>query len=149
MRERGALPKEEGDAVREGRRRNLALRMKKKGERRGKGKSRKKRTKRRVLKEDVTVCFRWRPLKSSVKGETWRVAVVFLGVDLFDKSVFKHDTRVEVNVVLDVTDVLGSPSSLVTEFCDGFSCCSDWEFVLFFLQKACTLLHNHAGRDEV
>ena len=82
----------------------------------------------------------------SQKGETWRVAVVFLGVDLFDKSDFEHDTRVEVNVVLDVTDVLVSPSSLFTEFCEGFSC---WEFVLFFLQKACTLLHNHAGRDEV
>ena len=105
-----------------------------------------------MLKEDVTVLFRWRPLKSSVKGETWRVAVVFLGVDLFepeDLSDFEHDTRVEVNVVLDVTDVLVSPSSLVTEFCDGFACCSDWEFVLFFLQKACTLLYNHAGRDEV
>ena len=68
MRERGALPKEEGDAVREckamheenflsswlkGRgerkkngRRKLVLRMKKKGEQRGKEKSRKKRTKR-------------------------------------------------------------------------------------------------------
>ena len=34
-----------------------------------------------------------------------------------------------VRVVLDVTDVPVSPSSVVTEFCDGFSCCSDWEFV--------------------
>ena len=32
-------------------------------------------------------------------------------------------------MVPDVTDVLVSPSSVVTEFCDGFSCFSDWEFV--------------------
>ena len=37
--------------------------------------------------------------------------------DLFD---FEPDTRVEVQVVLDVTDVLVSRSSVVTEFCDGF-----------------------------
>ena len=28
-------------------------------------------------------------------------------------------------LVPDVTDVPVSPSSVVTEFCDGFSCCSD------------------------
>ena len=38
-------------------------------------------------------------------------------------------TRVDVCVVLDVTNVLVSPSSVVTEFCDGFSCCHDWELV--------------------
>ena len=38
------------------------------------------------------------------------------------------DTRVEVHVVLDVTHVLVSPSFVVTEFCEGFSCCSDWEY---------------------
>ena len=32
-------------------------------------------------------------------------------------------------VVPDVTDMPVSPSSVVTEFCDGFSCCSEWEFV--------------------
>ena len=32
-------------------------------------------------------------------------------------------------VVLDVTDVLVSPSSVVTEFCDGSSLCADREFV--------------------
>ena len=85
-----------------------------------------------MLKEDVTVLFRWRPLKSSVKAETWRVAVVFLGVDLFEKSDFEHDTRVEVYVVLAVTDVLVS-SSLVTEFCEGFSC---WEFAFFLSPKS-------------
>ena len=37
--------------------------------------------------------------------------------DLFD---FEPDNEVEVLVVRDVTDV---------QFCDGFSCCSDWEFM--------------------
>ena len=31
--------------------------------------------------------------------------------------------------MLDVTDVPVSPSSVVTELCDSFSCGSDWEFV--------------------
>ena len=31
--------------------------------------------------------------------------------------------------VPDVTDVLVSSSSMVTELCDGFSCGSDWDFV--------------------
>ena len=45
-----------------------------------------------------------------------------------------------VRVVPDVTDVLVSPSSVVTELCDVSPCCSDRDFcgtaVLFFLQKA-------------
>ena len=74
-----------------------------------------------MLKEDVTVLFLWRPLKSSVKEEIWRV--------VFDREL---DTRVEVPVapvVPDVTDVPVLPSSVVTEFCGGFSDCSDREFV--------------------
>ena len=39
------------------------------------------------------------------------------------------DLRARVRMVLDVTDVLVSPSSVVTELCDVSSCCSDWEFV--------------------
>ena len=35
----------------------------------------------------------------------------------------------ELPLVPDVTDVPVSPSSVVAEFCDGFSCCSDWDFV--------------------
>ena len=53
----------------------------------------------------------------------------------------------------DVTDVLVSLSSVVTEFCEVSSCCSDWEDValqsLFFLQEASSLLYKYAGRDEV
>ena len=45
-----------------------------------------------------------------------------------------------------------SPSSVVTEFCDGFSCCSDWEFVepqsFPFFRKACSP-HSCAGRGGV
>ena len=59
----------------------------------------------------------------SCGGFSWR--------DLLEKpedwSDFEPDTRVDV--VLGVTDVPVSPSSVVTEFCDGFSCCSDLEYV--------------------
>ena len=98
-------------------------------ERRGE-KRRKKRTRRRVSKEDVSVPFLW---ISSVMEEIWRVVVVCLGEDLLEKPEHSSDcepgTRVDVYVVPDVTDVLVSPSSVVTECCDGFSFCSDWEFV--------------------
>ena len=39
------------------------------------------------------------------------------------------ETRVDVSVVPDVTGVLVSSSSVVTEFCDGLSFRSGWEFV--------------------
>ena len=58
----------------------------------------------------------------------------------------------EVLEVLDVTDVLVSPSSVVTEFCDGFSCCSDWDFVepqSFSFSTACSFLYSYVGRDLV
>ena len=40
----------------------------------------------------------------------------------------------------DLTDVRVSHSSVFTEFCDGFSCCSHWEFVepqSFSFSKKC------------
>ena len=43
-----------------------------------------------------------------------------------DLSDYELDSRAQVHVVPDVTDVLVSPTCVVTEFCDGFSCCSDW-----------------------
>ena len=97
---------------------------------RGEEKRRKKRTKRRVLKDDVSVLFLWRRLISSVKVETWRAVVVFLGGTFWRsrKTGLVLSLRL-VLVVLDVTDVPVSPSSVVTEFCDGFSCCSDREYV--------------------
>ena len=56
-----------------------------------------------------------------------------------DLSDCEPETRVDVSVVLGVTDVPVSLSSVVTEFCDGFSFCSDWESVepqsLSFAQK--------------
>ena len=54
----------------------------KKEEERGEKRKReeeKKRTRRGRSKEDVRVLFRWRPLKFLVKGEIWRVVVIFLG----------------------------------------------------------------------
>ena len=58
-----------------------------------------------------------------------------------------------VRVVLDVPDVPVSVSFVDNEFCDGFWCCSDWEFggtpVLFFLPRWCSLLYRYAVRDEV
>ena len=58
-----------------------------------------------------------------------------------------------VRAVPGVTDVLVSPSSVVTELCDGSPCDSDREFVepqsFFFLKKACTSWYRYAGRDEV
>ena len=39
------------------------------------------------------------------------------------------DSRACVRMVPDVTDVLVSPSSVVTELCDISSCGSDWDYV--------------------
>ena len=47
-----------------------------------------------------------------------------------DLSDCEPDSCAHVRVVPDVTDVLVSPSSVVTEFCEVFSCCSDWEDVV-------------------
>ena len=46
-----------------------------------------------------------------------------------DLSDCEPETRVDVSAMPGVTCVLVSLSSVVTEFCDGFSFCSDWEFV--------------------
>ena len=55
-----------------------------------------------------------------------------------------------VLVVLGVIDVPVFPSSVVTEFCDGFSCCSDWEFVepqsSFFTKSVLTLVQLRRKR---
>ena len=63
-----------------------------------------------------------------------------------DKSEDLSDRESEAWVCLwcltDVTDVPDSPSSVVTEFCDGFSCCLDWEFVepqSFSSSHSCTV----------
>ena len=65
--------------------------------------------------------------------------MVFLGRDLLEKpedlSDCEPETRVDVPAVPDVIDVIVSPSSVVTEFRDGFSCCSDWEQQSFSFSK--------------
>ena len=78
--------------------------------------------------------FLWRRLTFFlVKKETWRVVVLFLGENLLDRpedlSDGESEVWVDVPVVPDVTDVPLSPSSVVAEFRDGFSCCSDRDFV--------------------
>ena len=45
---------------------------------------------------------------------------------LEDLSDCEPDTRAHVRVVPDVTDVPVSSSSVITEFCEVLSCCSDW-----------------------
>ena len=66
--------------------------------------------------------------------------------DLLDKpedlSGRESEAWVPVPVMPDVTDVPDSPSSVVTEFCGGFSCCLDWEFVepqSFSFSQSCTV----------
>ena len=101
LRERGALPKEEGDVIRkfkamheenflsrwfredgrekQGRILKWTRRTEKNGAKRGKGNERKKRTKRRLLKEDVTVLL---PLNFCVKEELWKVKGDLAWIDL-------------------------------------------------------------------
>ena len=61
-----------------------------------------------------------------------------------DLSDCEPDSCAHVGVVPDVTDVLDSLSSVVTEVCDVSPCGSDWEFVelrsFSFSQKACTFV---------
>ena len=95
-------------------------------------KGRKERTKRELLKENVSGLFLWRPLKNFIKGGDLESCGGLSRRDLLDEleDVFDRESEVWVDalVALGVTDVPGSPSSVVTEFCDGFSC-SDWELV--------------------
>ena len=104
---------------------------KKRWAKRGGEKRRKKRTRRGRLKDDVSVPFLWRPLISSVKGDLESSGGLYWR-DLLEKpedlSDCETEARVDVSVVPDEADVLVSLSS-VTEFCDGFSFCSGWEFV--------------------
>ena len=77
------------------------------------------------------------------QGEDLESCVDLSWCDLMEKfedlSEFQPDTCALVRVVLDVTDLLVFPSSVVTEFCEVFSCCSDCEEVVphsLFLTRA-------------
>ena len=86
-----------------------------------------------VLKEDVSVPFLcWLLIFFSQRGDLQSCGGLSWEDHLEtpeDLSDCEPETRLNVTVVLDVTDVPVSPSSVVTEFCDGFSFCSDWELV--------------------
>ena len=59
-----------------------------------------------------------------------------------DLSGRESEAWVVAPVMPDVTDVPVSASSVVTEFCDGFSCCLDWGFVepqSFSSSHSCTV----------
>ena len=106
----------------------------------------------------MRVVFLWRPLKSLVKGETWRVVGDLSWEDLLEKhedlSDFEPDSCAHVRVVPVVTDVLVSPSPVVTEFCEVFCVLpligEDVVPQSFsFTKKVCTLLYKYARRDVV
>ena len=86
-----------------------------------------------------------------VIGEIWSCE------DLLDETEDLSDRESEAWVVVPVVpDVPVSPSSVVTGFCDGFSCCSDWDFlepaVLFLLQRSvpysCTVTQEEMRFEE-
>ena len=95
--------------------------------------------------ETETVIVERREEISEIGGNSW--------CDLWDdpSEVFACDsgTRMEGPVVLVVTDVLVSPSSVVTEVCDGFSSGSDWELVelqsLSFSKKRSSVCAKNQG----
>ena len=77
--------------------------------------------------------------------------------DLLDKledlSDRESEAWVAVLVVIDMTDVLVSFSSVVSEFCDGLSCCSDWKHVepqsFSFSNKRARCVGGKSRRDEL
>ena len=132
-------------------------RIKKEEVKRGIEKRRKKGTKRRESEEEGTVYLLWKLFEIFSQGRDLESCGGLPGSYLVERpedlSDCELDTRAHVHVMLDVTDVLVSTSSVVTELCDAFSCYSGWEDVVpqsfFFLQKASTLLYKYARRGEV
>ena len=87
-------------------------------------KGRKKITKRGLLKEDVRGFGSVEAFEILSQGRDLESGGDLSWEDLLDKTEDLSDRESEAWVV-----VLVSPSSVLTEFCDGLSCCSDWEFV--------------------
>ena len=76
--------------------------------------------------------------------------------DLLEKHEDLSDCEPEpcahLRVVPDVAGVPVAPSSVVTEWCDAFSYCPDWEDVVpqsFSFSEKRALLYKYATRDEV
>ena len=138
MKERGELPNEEGDVVKEYKamheedfwtswlredERGKEERMAKAARNEEEKGEKRKRQEEKEENETVTVKRRCEGLESC--GDlSWE--------DLLDKPAEMSDRETVscelVRVVPDVTDVPVSPSSVVTEFCDVSSMCSDREF---------------------
>ena len=108
--------------------------MKKKRVKRGTDKRRNKRTIRRQSKEDVRIVFLMKAFEIfSQEGDLGSCGDLSWE-DLLetpeDPSDREPDSCALARVVTVVTDVPVSPSSVVTEFCDGLSLGSDWEDVV-------------------
>ena len=89
-----------------------------------------------MLKESVSVLLLRRLFDIFSQGEDWESCGGFSWRDLLEKPDDLYDceleTRTDVSAVLVVLDVPVSPSSVVTECCDGICGTA----VLFFLQKS-------------
>ena len=146
LRERGVLPKEEGDAVREYKAVHeenfLSSWAREDGREKEEGtvgmgneskeERSEKRRREREKEENGTGSVKRRcdgfvsveAFQNSSQGVIWRVVVICLGWKLLKKpenlSDCELDTPVDVLVVPDLTDVRVSPSSVFTEFWCGF-----------------------------
>ena len=133
LRERGALPKEEGDATRKYKALHeeiflsswLRVNRRREGEKEGKETvTVKRRCVGSVSEEAFDFFSQGRDLESC--GDLSWETFLDKPENLSDRE---SEAWVDVCVLPDVTDVLVSPSSVVTELCDVSPCCSDWEFV--------------------
>ena len=177
MKERGELPNGEGDAVTKdkvmheenfwsnwprederGKEERKARYEKNEGEKCGK-------RKREEEKEEYETATVKRKCESSVSVEAFEIFsqgtdmescgnlswedLLEKHEDLFD---YEPEPCAHVRVVPDVAGVPVAPSSVVTEWCEAFSCCPDWQNVLpqsFSFSKKRALLYKYATRDEV
>ena len=164
MKERGELPNEEGDAVREYKAMHEENSLSNCPREDGRGKE--ERTAKVENNQGKSV-QRGEERRKKEENKTWRVkrrCEGFVSVEAFeifsqggdldsggdlswedplekpeDLSDCEPETWVDVSVVL-------MPSSVITEVCDVLSCCSDGEYVepqsFSFSNKACTLLYK-------
>ena len=124
LQDRGAFPKEEGDVVREYKAMHEENVLSSWLREHGKNKEERIMEADKETKEETGK----KRIREEEKEESWG--------DSWDDPCVKSDcdsgagtSAPVVPVVTDVTDVPVSPSSVVTEVCDGFLLGSDWDFV--------------------